>query len=87
MKFDKYKDRLNLYLTGRRWANLPRKLMGLTLSELIKRYGNVYNLERYAKILKDLSIASEKQAAMELRQKRPLIRLPEKQERQAPHCT
>jgi hypothetical protein len=41
-------------------AGLPRKLLGMTIRELVMKYKGLDGLERYVKMLKDLSTADEK---------------------------
>jgi hypothetical protein len=41
-------------------TGLPEELLGLTIRELVMRYGSVANLEKYVRMLKDLTTADEK---------------------------
>jgi hypothetical protein len=45
--------------------NHPQELLGLTLGELLSRYGDIAGLERHVRILKDLTILEEKFRALE----------------------
>jgi hypothetical protein len=49
-------------------ASVPAELLGLTLRELVVKYGgNLLNLEKHAKILRDLTMASEKEQRIQER--------------------
>jgi hypothetical protein len=49
-------------------AGVPAALLDLTLRELVTRYGgNLLNLEKHAKILRDLTMASEKEQRIQER--------------------
>jgi hypothetical protein len=41
-------------------TGVPEEMLGLTIRELINRYGNMANVEKYVRILKDLTAADEK---------------------------
>jgi hypothetical protein len=41
-------------------AGIPQELLGLPLRDLVIKYNGLYNLERHAKILRDLTMSSEK---------------------------
>lgn len=43
-----------------RVAGIPKTLLGLTVRDLVVRYGNLNNVERYVRILRDLTTADEK---------------------------
>ena len=45
-------------------AGIPEELLGLTIRELIARFGTVQNIEKYVKILRDLTAADEKDQRM-----------------------
>ena len=45
--------------------NIPRELLGLTLGELVSRYGSLSGIERYMRILKDLVITEGKFRALD----------------------
>jgi hypothetical protein len=49
-------------------AGVPAELLGLSLRELVVKYGgNLLNLEKHAKILRDLTMASEKEQRIQER--------------------
>jgi hypothetical protein len=49
-------------------AGVPAELLGLTLRELVVKYGgNLLNLEKHAKVLRDLTMASEKEQRIQER--------------------
>jgi hypothetical protein len=49
-------------------AGVPAQLLDLTLRELVTRYGgNLQNLEKHAKVLRDLTMASEKEQRIQER--------------------
>jgi hypothetical protein len=41
-------------------GGIPAELLSLTLREIVLKYNGLYNLEKHAKILRDLTMASEK---------------------------
>jgi hypothetical protein len=41
-------------------AGIPQELLALSLRELVIQYNGLYNLERHAKILRDLTMSNEK---------------------------
>jgi hypothetical protein len=43
-----------------RAEGIPEELLGLTIRELVTRYGNMANVEKYVHILRDLTSADEK---------------------------
>ncbi|MBQ9239465.1 MAG: hypothetical protein IJ191_09195 [Treponema sp.] len=45
-------------------AGIPEELLGLTIRELIARFGTMQNVEKYVKILRDLTAADEKDQRM-----------------------
>lgn len=53
--------------------NTPEQLLNMTLRELVSTYGSVVNVEKYARLLKDLTTADEKDQRT---QERRLLQIP-----------
>jgi hypothetical protein len=45
---------------GQGTTGVPEEMLGLTIRELINRYGNMANVEKYVRMLRDLTAADEK---------------------------
>jgi len=50
-------------------GGIAQELLGLTLGELVSRYGDLPGIERYAQVLRDISTVAEKEQAMALGRK------------------